>query len=197
MNITFEALIYLWDGEDSAFDSVTTKAGFIECGHMMGGITKEDLWALAGPCRWVSHLAGWRIQDDHAGYGILLGWPKSSFWFFHTMLWKGSGLTDLSVGKGTSLSGSFAASTTLSSSGSSELPLHEDYGCVSLSLWTVADMPGIEGRLGCFWKGWKSFHSTENMAVRFEVRRENAHCFKRKAFFQICEKSEIIVTIPL
>ena len=43
MNLIFEALIYLWDREDSAFDSVTTKAGFIECGQMMGGITKEPL----------------------------------------------------------------------------------------------------------------------------------------------------------
>lgn len=101
------------------------------------------------------------------------------------------------VGKDTCFSSSFATSPTLSSSGSSELLLHKDYGRVPLSLWTVADMPGIEGRLGCFWKDWKSFHSPETMAVRFEVRHENAYCFKRKAFFQICEKSGIIVTIPL
>ena len=46
MNITFEALIYLWDGEDSAFDSVTTKAGFIECGQMREGLQKSpcELW---------------------------------------------------------------------------------------------------------------------------------------------------------
>lgn len=72
MNITFEALIYLWDREDSAFDSVTTKAGFIECFQMMGGITKEALWALAGPCRWVSHLASW-MEDT--------GWP-CRIWHF-------------------------------------------------------------------------------------------------------------------
>lgn len=43
MSITFEALIYLWEREDSAFDNVTTKVGFIECGQMMGGFTKESL----------------------------------------------------------------------------------------------------------------------------------------------------------
>ena len=196
MNLTFEALIYLWDREDSAFDSVTTKAGFIECGQMMGGITKEPLWALAGPCRWVSHLASW-MEDT--------GWP-CRIWYFiglakkfilvfpHSVM-EGSGLTDLSCGQRHLLIWFFCRLPTLSSSGSSELPLHEDYGCVPLSLGTVADMPGIEGRLGGFWKDWKSFHSTENMAVRFEVRHENVS--KERPFFQICEKSEIIVSIPL
>ena len=72
MNLTFEALIYLWDREDSAFDSVTTKAGFIECGQMMGGITKEPLWALAGTCRWVQVGASW-MEDT--------GWP-CRIWYF-------------------------------------------------------------------------------------------------------------------
>ena len=199
MSITFEALIYLWEREDSAFDNVTTKVGFIECGQMMGGFTKESLWALAGSCRWVSHLASW-MEDT--------GWP-CRIWYFIGLakkfilvfrynvverLWTHR----LVLWADTCFSSSFATPPpTLSSSGSSELPLHEDHGRVPLSLWTVADMPGIEGRLGCFWKDWKSFHSPETMAVRFEVRHENACCFQRKAFFQICEKSGIVVTIPL
>ena len=69
---------------------------------------------------------------------------------FSTVLWKGSGLTDLSCGQRHLLIWFFCRLPTLSSSGSSELPLHEDYGCVRLSLGTAADMPGIEGRLGGF-----------------------------------------------
>lgn len=59
--------------------------------------------------------------------------PKVYFVFPYNVM-EGQWTHRLVRGQGTCLSGSFAASTTLSSSGSSELPLHEDYGCVSLSL---------------------------------------------------------------
>ena len=157
----------------------------------MGGFKEESLWALAGSCRWVSHLAS-SMEDT--------GWPSRIWYFiglakkfilvFRYNVMERHWTHRLVLWADTCFSSSFATSPTLSSSGSSELPLHEDYGHVPLSLWTVADMPGIEGRLGCFWKDWKSFHSPETLVWGLKLGMRMHVVSKEKPFFRYVKNQE-------